>query len=728
MTDLRHLIFEKERIGKALEVLQKPGPSLPAGDPERSLLLGHALFQYGDLQKARKIYSSIPSAPAYEAERLWGLGNALYKSGELEQAKTLFDQVLTLNPAAWLLPRLYHSLGSLYILEGQFGLAREAFDSGLEVAAEDPHGTASWILETGLGAVHIHTGSCEEGIFLLQKAARQLLARDAALSAGHCLVTLAWAFCNLSDTAEAGKYLSRAEGLVEESGSVARLIHLRIIQGCYWRGSGRPDKAEQVYQEAGELLQSHPIPESEISLNSNLADLLFEKGQVKEALRLVRKARDQVQEKGLHYYEEYCFFSEGSYLLRAGAIPEALVSLHRAFELAQSRGRCSLVSLIALYLALGYEESKNRAEALRWLQESFAAAQRSSCPCTLHEESDILVPLLLKMGEDLPLTEFLSQLIVRLHQPSLVKRLLRHSPEGKILFLRSLRVHEARPYRRELERLRNDPVKEVRRSARLLQQGWSQHVGYRVYALGTLRVFREGMIFTDTDWTRPGVKRLFLYLATHPNEWLPTESLIEALWGEAPPGEPQKVLYSLFYYLRNAFEPWHSPRRPYALLQSQRGAYGFFPATRVWMDWEDFLEGVRRAENVLLVRNFKEARKAFRESLGLYLGDLLEEFPYEDWLRGKRDYLREVYFRSVQRYASLERESGNLHEARRVLEEALFRDPSRSECAVLEMQVLSQMKLSQQAREWGQRHLKYVAEELKSQPAPEVLEVFSKLP
>ena len=727
MTDLRQQVFEKERIGKVLESFRKAGIPAPSSEPERGLLYGHALCIYGDFPKAHKVYSAIPPLPSHEAERLWGLGNALYKSGELERAKVLFDQALTLGPAAWLLPRLYHSLGSLYILEGQFGLAREAFDRGLEIAAEDPHGTASWILETGLGTVHIHTGSCEEGIFLLQKAARQLLARDAALSAGHCLTTLAWAFCTLSDVAEAGKYLSRAEGLVEESGSKARLIHLRIIQGCYWRGSGRPDKAEQVYQEASELLQSYPIPESEISLNSNLADLLFEKGQVTEALRLVRKARTQVQEKGLHYYEEYCFFSEGSYLLRTGATPEALVSLHRAYDLAQSRGRCSLVSLIALYLALGYEESKNRAEALRWLQESFAAAQRSSCPCTLHEESDILIPLLLKMGEDLPLTEFLSQLIVRLHQPSLVKRLLRHSPQGKILFLRSLRVHEARPYRRELERLRNDPVKEVRRSARLLQQGWSQHVGYRVYTLGTLRVFREGAIFTDDDWTRPGVKRLFLFLATHPNEWQPTESLVEALWGESPPGQAQKVLYALFSYLRSAFEPWHSPRRPYALLQSQRGAYGFFPGNRIWMDWEDFLEGIKHGENALLVRSFKEARKAYREALGLYLGDFLEEFPYEDWLRPKRDYLREVYFRSVLRYATLERESGNPHEARRVLEEALFRDLSRSECATLQMQVLAQMKLSQQAREWGQRHLKYVTEELKSEPAPEVLEAFSKL-
>ena len=105
----------------------------------------------------------------------------------------------------------------------------------------------------------------------------------------------------------------------------------------------------------------------------------------------------------------------------------------------------------------------------------------------------------------------------------------------------------------------------------------------------------------------------------------------------------------------------------------------------------------------------------------------MEEFPYEDWLNPKRDHLRELYFRGVMRYAALERDSGNLHEARRGLEEALFKDLSRSGCAVLLMQVLVQMKLSQEAREWGQRHLKYVTEELKSEPAPEVLETFSKL-
>ncbi len=128
-----------------------------------------------------------------------------------------------------------------------------------------------------------------------------------------------------------------------------------------------------------------------------------------------------------------------------------------------------------------------------------------------------------------------------------------------------------------------------------------------------------------------------------------------------------------------------------------------------------------------LQRRFKEARKAYREALNLYLGDYLEEFPYEDGLNPRRDSLREAYFRGVLRYAGLEKDSGNLPEARRVLEDALFRDLSRSGCAALLIRVLALMKLTREAREWGQRHIQYLREELKEKPAPEVVDAMKQL-
>jgi len=245
--------------------------------------------------------------------------------------------------------------------------------------------------------------------------------------------------------------------------------------------------------------------------------------------------------------------------------------------------------------------------------------------------------------------------------------------------------------------------------------------------LGTLHVLLEGKLLDDRDWIRPVIKRLFLYFLTRPETWIEKEAILEALWVKATPGESAGVLKTAFSYLCKALEPWHLPDMEYVFFQSRRGAYGFFPGDRFWMDYQEFERGIKKAEKDQLARNFKEARKAYREALDLYLGDYLEEYPYEDWLRPKRDYLRELYFRGVMRYAALERDSGNLPEARRVLEEALFKDLSRSGCAALLMQVLTQMKLTQQARDWGQRHIKYMKKELKEKPAPEVVEALGKL-
>jgi len=229
---------------------------------------------------------------------------------------------------------------------------------------------------------------------------------------------------------------------------------------------------------------------------------------------------------------------------------------------------------------------------------------------------------------------------------------------------------------------------------------------------------------TDKDWFRPGAKRLFLYLMTHPEKWHATDALLETLWSRAHPRKARHVLTTLFLYLRELFEPWHLPGKDYVFLQSKHGAYGFFPGERFRIDAEEFQEGLKEAEKARLARNFKEARQA----LDLYLGDYLEEFPYEDWLNPKRDYLREAYFRATRTYAILEQDSGNLPEARRVLEEALFKDLSRSECVLPLIQVLSMMKLTPLARDWGQRHLKYMKEELDEDPAPEVMEALNRLP
>jgi tetratricopeptide (TPR) repeat protein len=727
MTDLRQLLYEKECIGKVLDLIRKQGIPDPQADPERAILYAYALYQYGDLGGAKKVYSAVPPDSAHEAERLWGLASVSLRMGDLKAVKRLLAKAVENDPEPWLLARTYNTRLLLYLHEGDLEGAQRAYEQGLKPAEGEPSLTMRWILEGNLGAIQNHQGMYEEALKTERHAVRQLQARDCVLSTGHFLVNLGITYEALGDLAEAERCLLRADHFIAESGSLWRRVYLCSVQGEVWEKMGLGNKSERAYAEAGDLLRDLPFPDMEIALGLNLAVLAFKKGDATRALALVRDLRARMREKSFTLPEDIALFQEGRILVRTGAVEEGLKALRKAGKLAEARQKVALSSSIRLYLALAHEELKQRNKGLEEMSRALEALERSHAYQELLEEREALVSVLLRLVDRLPLTGALSVLIVRLCHPGLTKRLLRRSPEGKLRFVSALKVHDARHFRASLSKLRADPAKEVRRTTRLLLSGWQNQVSYRAYTLGGLRVLLEGRSFTDRDWMRPAAKRLFLYFLSQPGEWHPTEKLITVLWTRPGTERTPRHLKPLFAYLRILFEPWHLPDMDYVFFQSRRGAYGFFPGDRFWMDDQEFERGIKKAEKDQLARDFREARKAYREVLDLYLGDFLEESPYEDWLRPKRDYLRELYFRGVLRYATLERESGNLPEARRVLEEALFKDLSRCECMALLIQVLAQMKLSQRARDWGDRHVKYLRKELREKPAPEVLEALGKL-
>jgi LuxR family maltose regulon positive regulatory protein len=254
----------------------------------------------------------------------------------------------------------------------------------------------------------------------------------------------------------------------------------------------------------------------------------------------------------------------------------------------------------------------------------------------------------------------------------------------------------------------------VRRVARQTVSNWLQHTAYRVHTLGSFRLYREDRMLSDQVWVRAGVKRLFLYLVTNHGKWLSCDVIMEALWKDPHPVRTRKMLSNQFSDLRRIIEPWRLPGWEYQLLRSQRDAYGLFPQGRIWVDADEFLENVKAGDAALLKRGFREARKSYREALELYVGEYLEEQPYDDWVSGRRGQLTNAYFRAVLSYARLERDSGNPAEARRALEEALFKDPSRSECMALLQELLLAMGLSKEAREWAARHRKYSSTRLHS--------------
>jgi DNA-binding SARP family transcriptional activator len=411
----------------------------------------------------------------------------------------------------------------------------------------------------------------------------------------------------------------------------------------------------------------------------------------------------------------------GRFLIGSGSTAEGIDALLHCAEQAETAGSNQMFLSIALYLALGYLNAGDRERARGWLRRSLDKAERYGLESVYLEERDDSVTVLTRLSRDLEFSESLSQLLIRLHHPALLRQLYHfRPPRGKLLFLRALSVHDATAFLPRVLAFASDQERDVRHTAKSLLAGWNNHTTYRINTFGSFRVFIENRLLPDSVWIRSAVKMLFLFLLNNPGRWLSYDVIMENLWHDADPGSSHKVLINRYSDLRKIIEPWHDRTGKYVFLQSQPGGYGFFPQERVWVDADEFAEQVKLAESARLSRSFRKARKAYRRALDLYLGDYLEEFPYEDWLSQKRAYLRDLYFRSAARYAALERDSGNPGEARRVLEEALFRDIGNTECLHLLLEVLQKMKLRTEAREWALRHADFMKKELQADVDPEV--------
>lgn len=726
MEDLQRLLFEKGRVAKVLESLRQKGIPNRIDEPLASMLYGHALCLYGDFQQAYRVYTAIPSDPSYNAELYGGLANALFRLGDLRQARSLLQQALDMHPSASILTRIYNTFAGLHLYEGNIEEALIVIEQGMESARRETNLTALWTMEGNLGVLKMSQGLYMESYLLLRQAIDKLLSQGSIYQAANFLINLSSVTNILGESKEAQKCLKQADKFIWDTGSAQQKIILKWALGHQYQLAGFLDKALQAYGEAQSLLLDLPNPVTEVQISLAVADLFFAKVNPGSALAQVRKSRALAGEKGLRSLEKQCLCCEGKFLLRSGAIDEGMEVLNRVCRIEEGGRGDGPSGLAALYTAFGFQSLRQEEEAARWLQRALEGFERARALPALLKEREILLPLLLGLMDKLPVSNFVSSLVVQLRYPALLRRLLRRSPEGKLHCLRSLEVGDTRHYRSLLAKLQNDPNNEVRRTARLIVSNWQHHVGYRIYTLGALRVFLEGRLLTERDWKRPGTKRLFLYLLNRPDEWVPTDSILEALWPDSAAASSTKVLNTLFSYLRSTFEPWHQQGGDYVFFRSRHRAYGFFPGERSWIDFKEFTDGVRRGEDAQHARRFREARQAYRQALALYIGDFLQESPYEDWLNPQRDQLREKYFRSIIKYAILEQDSGNLAEARRVLEEALYKDPSRSECATMLIQVLTKMQLHQEAWHWGQRHLNYLKRELRIKPTPSVVEAIKR--
>ncbi len=201
---------------------------------------------------------------------------------------------------------------------------------------------------------------------------------------------------------------------------------------------------------------------------------------------------------------------------------------------------------------------------------------------------------------------------------------------------------------------------------------------YRLF--GPLEVVSNG---TRVDLGPPKQRALLAVLLLHADEIVPTDRLIEEVWGDH---RPRTAAHSVQLYvsdLRKALEPLAGgpvieTRPPGYVLRVE-------PAD---VDLRRFDRLVAEADRARSVGDVAGAASMLEDALRLCRGAPLAEFAYQDFAQPEIRRLEELRLHATEELAAAELELGRAQGALTLLEEATARDPLRERPRELQMLAL----------------------------------------
>jgi DNA-binding SARP family transcriptional activator len=161
--------------------------------------------------------------------------------------------------------------------------------------------------------------------------------------------------------------------------------------------------------------------------------------------------------------------------------------------------------------------------------------------------------------------------------------------------------------------------------------------------LGPLEVLRDGRP-VSLGGRKP--RALLAILLLHANEVVSADRLIDALWGESPPGAAGNTLQAHVSQLRKALGG-KEDAPPNGRILTQRPGY-VIQVHPEELDLARFEHLIDRGRQALAGRELDVAGRLLREALGLWRGPALAEFAYEPFAESEIARLEELRLVAVE--------------------------------------------------------------------------------
>jgi DNA-binding SARP family transcriptional activator len=195
-----------------------------------------------------------------------------------------------------------------------------------------------------------------------------------------------------------------------------------------------------------------------------------------------------------------------------------------------------------------------------------------------------------------------------------------------------------------------------------------------VGCLGRLRLSADG---AELPW-RP-VRRgraIFQYLVAHRRRPVARDELAEVFWPGSSPAAARNCLNTSLSILRSGLR---DVLGDLPVVVHRDGAYSLDAGLDLTVDAEELEDLAAEGARLRRAGDLEAAARAYREAAALYAGDLFEDDPYEEWLSGRRRYLRETFLTVLGELADCESALGDPSAAIAVCRQALLVEPERED-------------------------------------------------
>ena len=194
----------------------------------------------------------------------------------------------------------------------------------------------------------------------------------------------------------------------------------------------------------------------------------------------------------------------------------------------------------------------------------------------------------------------------------------------------------------------------------------------RIQTLGGFSVSVDGVTLSDNSARAGQVWKLFKFIITNRANPIPTDKIIDALWGEDEACDnPIKALYSLMYRLRALLNKPFAQKQAFILFQ--HNCYIWNARAPFWLDADQFEALCRRAGDVALPE--PERIALYRQAFDLYPGDYLAESSQEIGALPPVNYYKRLYTQVVHELSALCEAAGDWASVVHICERAIELDP-----------------------------------------------------